>query len=73
LTLLSERLYFPRLHLNKYKFDQDVIALIPERMVRQYNIIPLSRMGDTITVAMSDPLNIFALDDLKTLPVAISI
>jgi len=66
LTLLSERLYFPRLHLNKYKFDPDVIALIPERMVRQYNIIPLSRMGDTITVAMSDPLNIFALDDLKT-------
>ena len=65
LTLLSERLYIPRLHLNKYRFDPGVIDLIPERTVRQYNIIPLSRMGNTITVAISDPLNVFALDDLK--------
>jgi len=66
LSLLSEQLYIPTLHLTKYKFDPEVIKLIPERMVRQYRIIPLSRMGDTLTVAMSDPLNIFALDDLKT-------
>lgn len=67
LTLLSERLYIPRLHLTKYKFDTDIMQLIPERTMRQYNIIPLSRMGDTITVAISDPLNVFALDDLKTI------
>jgi len=66
LSLLSAQLYIPTLHLTKYKFDPEIIQLIPERMARQYNIIPLSRMGNTLTVAMSDPLNIFALDDLNT-------
>jgi len=66
LSLLSEQLYIPTLHLTKYKFDPEVIKLIPEHIAAQYGIIPLSRMGNTITVATSDPLNIFALDDLKT-------
>ena len=65
LSLLSEQLYMPTLHLTKYKFDLDVINLIPERMARLYNLIPLSRIGDTLTVSIADPLNIFALDDLK--------
>lgn len=67
LSLLSEQLYMPTLHLSKYRFDPDIVNLIPERMSRQYNLIPLSRIGNILTVAMSDPLNIFALDDLKTL------
>lgn len=67
LSLLSKELYIPTLHLTKYKFDSEITRLIPERMARQYNIIPLSRMGNTLTVAMSDPLNVFALDDLKLL------
>ena len=67
LSLLSEELYMPTLHLSKYKFDPEVIGLVPERIVRLYGVIPISRFGSTITVAMSDPLNIFALDDLRTL------
>src|SRR3989338_6843476 len=67
LSLLSEQLYMPSLHLTKYKFDPDIINLVPEDMARQYNLIPLSRIGNILTVAMSDPLNIFALDDLKAL------
>jgi len=67
LSLLSEQLYIPTLHLTKYRFDPVITSLIPERMARLYNLIPLSRIGNTLTVAMSDPLNIFALDDLKTL------
>lgn len=67
LFLLSEQLYIPILHLTKYKFDPEIIKLIPEHIARQYNVIALSRMGDTLTVAISDPLNIFALDDLKAL------
>ena len=67
LSLLSEQLYVPTLHLKKYKFDPDLVKLIPERMARLYELIPLSRIGNTLTVAMSDPLNIFALDDLKAL------
>jgi type IV pilus assembly protein PilB len=65
LSLFSEQLYIPTLHLTKFKFDPDIINLIPERMAKLYNTIPLSRIGSTITVAMSDPLNIFALDDLS--------
>lgn len=67
LSLLSEQLYIPTLHLAKYKFDPAVVNLVPERMARQYNLIPLSKMGNTLTVAMVDPLNIFALDDLRAL------
>lgn len=65
LSLLSGSLYIPTLHLTKYKFEPSVVRLIPERMAKLYNVIVLSRMGNTLTVAMSDPLNIFALDDLK--------
>ena len=67
LSLLSEELYIPTLNLSKYKFPPEIIGLVPERIARLYNLIPISRFGNTITVAMSDPLNIFALDDLKTL------
>ena len=65
LTLFSEQLYLPTLRLTKFRFDADVVNLIPERMAKLYNTITLSRIGLTLTVAMSDPLNIFALDDLS--------
>jgi type IV pilus assembly protein PilB len=67
LSLLSEKLFMPSLHLTKYKFDPAIIGLVPESMARLYSLIPISRMGNSLTVAMSDPLNIFALDDLKTI------
>ena len=66
LSLLSEQLYIPTLHLTKYKFNPEIVKLIPEYMARLYKIIPLSRMGNNLTVAMSDPLNIFAFDDIKS-------
>jgi type IV pilus assembly protein PilB len=65
LSLFSEQLYMPTLRLAKFRFDTDIVNLIPERMAKLYNTIPLSKIGSTLTVAMSDPLNIFALDDLS--------
>ena len=67
LSLFSKQLYIPSIHLAKYRFDPEIIQLIPERMAMQYNVIPISRIGNTLTVAMSDPLNVFAMDDLKVL------
>ena len=67
LSLLSSRLYIPTLHLAKFKFDQEIVKLIPEHTARQYRVIAFSRIGNTLTVAMSDPLNIFAVDDLKVI------
>ncbi len=66
ISLFAEQLFIPTLHLTKYKIDPEIIKLVPERMARQYGVIPISRMGNILTVAVSDPLNIFALDDLKT-------
>lgn len=67
LSLLSNQLYIPILHLTKYKFDRHIIELVPEHIAKQYCLIPLSRMANNLTVAMADPLNILALDDLRTL------
>ena len=65
--LLAEDLGIPVISLAKYRVDHDAAKLIPERVARQYTLIPISRFGERLVVAMSDPLNIFALDDLKTL------
>ncbi|MDO8489228.1 MAG: type II secretion system protein GspE, partial [Candidatus Omnitrophota bacterium] len=67
LSLFSEQLYLPALRLARFRFDTEIINLIPEQMAKLYNTIPLSKIGNTLTVAMSDPLNIFALDDLNVL------
>ncbi len=67
LILLAKELSIPPIDLSKYKIDPELLSMIPERIARQYHIIPISQIGTTITVAMSDPFNIFAIDDLKNL------
>ncbi len=67
MVLLVRELHIPFINLKKYKIDLSLKEVIPERVARQYRIIPLSQMEKTITIAMSDPLNIFAIDDLKNL------
>ncbi|MBI4397234.1 MAG: Flp pilus assembly complex ATPase component TadA, partial [Elusimicrobia bacterium] len=49
------------------QIPSDVINLVPESVVRHQSLIPISREGNVLTIAMSDPLNIFATDDLKLL------
>ncbi len=65
ISALSESLYLPTLNLSHYRIDQSLTDIVPERLARQYKLVPISRIGDTLTVAMADPLNIFALDDLR--------
>lgn len=67
LVLLSEGLQIPPINLSKYKIDSDVIKLIPEKIALTYKIIPISRICDTLTIVMADPLNIFAIDEVKML------
>lgn len=64
---MSQQLNIPPINLSKYQIDKTLIDLIPERIVKQYLIMPISRIGNVLTVAMVDPLNIFAIDDIKTL------
>ncbi len=65
--LLSKELGLPMISLAKYRIDPAVAKLIPERLARQYNLIALAKFGERLVVAMTDPLNIFAIDDLKAL------
>ena len=65
--LLSKELGLPVISLAKYRMDLAVAKLIPERLARQYDLVALSKFGDHLVVAMSDPLNIVAVDDIKTL------
>ncbi|MBI4341376.1 MAG: Flp pilus assembly complex ATPase component TadA [Candidatus Omnitrophica bacterium] len=65
--LLSKELGLPLISLVKYRIDSNSAQLIPERMARQYQLIALHKRGDQLLVAMADPLNIFAIDDLKAI------
>jgi len=67
MVLLIKELHIPSINLAKYKIDPGLKAIIPEKIARQYRIIPFSQLGDTITIALSDPLNIFMIDDLKSI------
>jgi type IV pilus assembly protein PilB len=64
---LSEQLQVPHLRVDSYRIPLEVIGQIPAALARQYQLIPVSVAGNTLTIAMSDPLNIMALDDLKML------
>ncbi|MBU4346109.1 MAG: Flp pilus assembly complex ATPase component TadA [Candidatus Omnitrophica bacterium] len=67
ILLLSETLNFPLIDLKRFKIDQEVIKIIPVNIARHYQIVPISKMGDTIAMAMADPLNIFAIDHVEAL------
>lgn len=65
MAAVSAQLDTPPIDISKYKIDKEILKLIPEKTARQYSVLPLSRIGNVLTVVMSDPLNIFAIDDIK--------
>ena len=67
ITTLSESLGLPLIDLKRFKIDLEVVKLVPVDAARHYQIIPVSKMGDTITLAMADPLNIFTIDYVQSL------
>ena len=64
---LSEQLGIPHIRVAHYSIPQEVLDEVPETLARQYQMLPVSVTGDVLTLAMSDPLNIMALDDLRML------
>ncbi len=62
---LSEHLAIPPVDLSKLQIEPSVISLIPKDTAYFYQLIPISQFANTLTIAMTDPLNVFALDDLK--------
>ncbi len=64
LETLVQGLQLPPINLARYKIDPVLRELVPERIARQYRLIPVSKIGNRLSVAMADPLNLVALDDL---------
>jgi len=56
---------FPYLPLKNYEIDLEVIRAIPEHVARQYCIIPIDKIGKNLTLAMANPLNIQAIEDVE--------
>jgi len=65
MVALSQELNIPPVDLSKLQIKPEIIKLIPKRVVQHYRLVPVSKIGKTLTVAMSDPLNVFAMDDIK--------
>src|SRR5260221_13026675 len=63
--LLSRQYGVPSINLKSYEIDPNVIKLIPQDTAARYQVIPLSRVGSVLTIAMTDPTNVFAMDDIK--------
>jgi type IV pilus assembly protein PilB len=62
---LSQQFKVPSVDLNGMEIDESVIKIIPPDIARKYTILPVTKTGATITVAMVDPTNVFAMDDVK--------
>jgi type IV pilus assembly protein PilB len=64
-ALLSKQHGVPSIALAEFEIEPAVIRLIPPESARKYQIVPLGRAGATLTIAMTDPTNVFAIDDVK--------
>jgi type IV pilus assembly protein PilB len=64
-NFLSRQYGVPAINLQYFEVDSSVIKLIPEETARKHHILPLSRVGASLTIAMVDPTNVFAMDDIK--------
>lgn len=64
-AVLSRQYGVPSVNLELFDIDESVIRLIPHDVAEKYFVLPLSRVGATLTLAMVDPTNVFAMDDIK--------
>jgi len=64
-AVLSRQYGIPSVNLDLFQIDDSVLRLIPEEVAQKYLVLPLSRVGATLTLAMVDPTNVFAMDDIK--------
>jgi len=64
---LTAQYGFPYLPLSNYEVDAQIINIIPGRVARQYLLIPIDKIGENLTIAMSNPLNTHAIEDVELL------
>jgi type IV pilus assembly protein PilB len=64
-AVLSRQYGIPSVNLELFQIDEQVLHLIPQEVAQKYSVLPLSRVGASLTLAMVDPTNVFAMDDIK--------
>ena len=64
---LARQYSLPSINLNDFEIDGEVLKLVPKEVAMKHMVVPVNRAGATLIVAMSDPSNIFAIDELKFL------
>jgi len=64
-SFLSKQYGVPAISLSDYQIDPAITKFIPQEVALKYQILPVARVGATLTIAMVDPSNVFALDDVK--------
>ncbi len=65
--VLSEGLDIPVINLSVFRLDPAVVKVLPKEFALEYRMIPISRLGNQLTVAMVDPQDVFAIDNAKAL------
>jgi type IV pilus assembly protein PilB len=63
-SFLSKQYAIPAITVAQVDPDPDVLKLVPEQIAKKHSVLPIKRMGNTLTLAMADPTNVFALDDV---------
>jgi type IV pilus assembly protein PilB len=63
-SFLSKQYAIPAITVAQVDPDPDVLKLVPEQIAKKHGVLPIKRMGNTLTLAMADPTNVFALDDV---------
>lgn len=56
---------FPYLPLKNYEIDPEVVKIVPKNVASQYCLVPVDKIGNNLTIAMSDPLNTSAVEDIE--------
>jgi type IV pilus assembly protein PilB len=64
-ALLSKQYGVPSIALGSFEIDPGIVKLLPGETAQKYQVVPLSRAGATLTIAMTDPTNVFAMDDIR--------
>src|SRR3990172_8956874 len=62
---LSRQYGIPSITLSQLEIDPDVLKLVPPTIAKKYEVLPVRRMGNSLALAMADPTNVFALDDIS--------
>ena len=64
-AVLSRQYGVPSINLDLFHIEDEVIKLISQEVALKYTVLPISKVGTTLTLAMADPTNVFAMDDIK--------